>query len=110
MESGRMGGTSGKIVREICTLYEKEVVTPRVEKLKEEFDSKLSILENKINLLSLKIGELEVDSVKKDSTNSDIDISINIGGILKEEGITMEDFINEMSDLMVKSYKEFFDK
>ena len=72
MESERVSGTSGKVVREICSIYEKEVVTPRIEKLKEEFDSKLCILENKINLLSLEIGELEVDSIKKDTINSDI--------------------------------------
>lgn len=110
MESERVSGTSGKVVREICSLYEKEVVTPRIEKLKEEFDSKLCILENQINLLRLDMGELEVDSVKVDNTNSDINISINIGGTLKEDGIPMEDFINEMSNLVVKSYKELFDK
>ena len=111
MESvGRVGGTSGKTVRDICSFYEKEVVTPRIEKLKEEFDSKLQILEDKINLLRLEIGELEVDSVKVDNTNSDINVSINVGGTIKEDGVTMEEFINEMSNLVIKSCKELLDK
>ena len=97
---------NNSVIRDICETYDKLVVQPKIKQLKEYFDAKLYSLQS---ALSFSIQEIKIELEKiKENGNITLNSSVNLEGDIIGNGVSMEDFVNNISEILIKTSKDLF--
>ena len=105
-EVDEINTVNNSVIRNICETYDKLVVQPKIKQLKEDFDAKLYSLQNTLNL-SIQEIKIELEKIKENG-NITLNSSVKIEGDILGNGLNMEDFVDKMSEILVKTSKDLF--